>query len=70
MPPKRRIRVALGRCRAGAGAWGGVGALSPDRWPPAHLFISEAVLDWISRCLSPSEEQCAGAAESAAADPV
>lgn len=70
LPPKRRVLVALGRCRALAGAWGGVGALSPDRWRPAHLFISEAALDWISRCLSPSEEQCAGAAaERAAANP-
>lgn len=70
LPPKRRVPVALGRCRAKAGALGGAGALSPDRWRPAHLFISEAALDWISRCLSPSEEQCAGAAERAAANPV
>lgn len=59
----------LGQVQGLAGAWGGAEALSPDRCWPAHLFISEAALDWVSRCLSPSEEQRAGAAESAAADP-
>lgn len=39
----------LGQVHGSAGSWGGVGALSPEPWRPAHLFIFEAVLDWISR---------------------
>lgn len=70
LPPKRHVRVASGRCRTQRSRGADQGALSPDRRPPAHLFISEAALDWISRCLSLSEEQSAGAAVNAAADPV
>lgn len=57
LPPKRHVLVASGRCRAWWVSGAGRGELSPDRWLPAHLFISEAGLDWISRCLSPLEEQ-------------
>lgn len=48
LSPKRLIQVAWGRCRAGRAHGAGWGALSPELWRPAHLFISEAALDWIS----------------------
>lgn len=49
LPPKGLIPVAWGQVQRWAGSWGGVGALSPEPRRPAHLFISEAALDWISR---------------------